>query len=370
MYLKLNTIILVMYNSENTTLTCYLHNVSEVKNASESKRKYFNCIIQSNKKLVRAVCFSPEKRTELQTLAKTKSPVKMKNYKRSNNDNDDLTITKYTKITPVDKAEVEFVYAEELSSSATGKPVNILSILNLAPEQLILVKGKVLKMSGVKIQTTRFGKLQKQDVIIADSTAHIKLVLWGEYVNTLQLNKTYTLKNVRVKPTRFEHFLNTPKNEDFNAVEATEYTTPVVEYEDEVDTTCMINATILGVKQASKALCCSGCQKRDVEIINPNKAICRSHSCQLQQRPSSCTTHWALRLLLKPDKGSKNILLRLDHNATEALLHVLHPNYQLGLATEDEIVVTLLENYQTSFAFTYDSLTSQVSSICGSKKVD
>ena len=37
------------------------------------------------------------------------------------------------------------------------------------------------------MQSTRYGKLKKQDAVIADSTAHIKVVLWGDHVNPLQL---------------------------------------------------------------------------------------------------------------------------------------------------------------------------------------
>jgi hypothetical protein len=39
----------------------------------------------------------------------------------------------------------------------------------------------------------------KQDVVVADPTATIKIILWGDFVNSLELDNTYTLKNVRVK---------------------------------------------------------------------------------------------------------------------------------------------------------------------------
>lgn len=340
-------------------MTCYLHSVSEVKNASESKRKYFNCIVQSNNKPIRAVCFSPEKRPELQAVAATKSPVKIKNYKQSNND--DLTITKFTKITPLDNKDVDFAYSEELSSIGTGKPVGILSIPKLAAEQLIVVKGKVVKVSGVKMLSTRYGKLKKQDVVIADPTAHVKVVLWGDHVNALQLDQTYTLNNVRVKSTKFEHYLNTPRNEDFTAIDAAPFTTPVIEYEDDVDTTSTVNGTILGVQNTSKSLGCNNCQKRAVDIIAPHKAVCQS--CGFQQPPSACTPFWTLRILLKPKNGQKNIHLQLDCNTTEALLHLINPAFQLGSATEEDIITIILENYKTSLVFTYDTLTSQVSEV-------
>ncbi|CAB3978458.1 Hypothetical predicted protein [Paramuricea clavata] len=178
---------------EDTTINCYLHNISEVKNATGSQKKYFNCIVQGSDKPVRAIYFSPEKLPKLQAIATTKSPIKLKNYKRKS-------------AFPIWK-----------SLSAAANPVKISSVPNLASEQLIFVKAKVLKISGVKILSTRFGKLKKQDVIVADTTAHIKLVLWCDHVNSLQQDKTYQLKNVRIKSTKYKCYLNTPRNEDFKA---------------------------------------------------------------------------------------------------------------------------------------------------------
>ncbi len=94
-------------------------------------------------------------------------------------------------------------------------------------EQLITIKAKVLKVSGEKIQATRFGRLRKRDIIVADPTGYIKLVFWSDFVNTLDVNHTYVLKNVRIKCTKFENYLNTQKNEDFVAVDSTAFDVPI-----------------------------------------------------------------------------------------------------------------------------------------------
>ena len=52
------------------------------------------------------------------------------------------------------------------------------------------------------------------DITVANPMAHIKLVLWGNYLDTLQLTKIYALTNVGVKFTKSAHFLKTPKNEE------------------------------------------------------------------------------------------------------------------------------------------------------------
>ena len=78
-------------------------------------------------------------------------------------------------------------------------------------------------MSGVKVQSTRYGQLTKQDVIVADPKAHSKLVLWVEYVDTLpEFNKTCALNNIRVKFTKIEHYLDTPRNEEMKVTEVSQ----------------------------------------------------------------------------------------------------------------------------------------------------
>ena len=103
--------------SDSTSINCYFHNISPVKTASTSNKKYFNCVVQCGDKSVRAVCYSPEKRAELHALASTRSPVKLDNYKRPNNRDDDFVITKFTKIVPIDKKEIDFSFSEELTTN-------------------------------------------------------------------------------------------------------------------------------------------------------------------------------------------------------------------------------------------------------------
>ena len=76
-------IIVYRFISFLETMLCYLHNISQVKTVTETKRKYFNCVLQCDDKPRRGICFSGEKRAEMQAVATTKSPVKIKNFKRA-----------------------------------------------------------------------------------------------------------------------------------------------------------------------------------------------------------------------------------------------------------------------------------------------
>ena len=67
-----------------------------------------------------------------------------------------------------------------------------------------------------------------------DSTTSTKLILWEDYVNSLEVNKTYLLKNLRVKITKNERYLNTAKTEKFTFMEATPFADPLVEIDEDL----------------------------------------------------------------------------------------------------------------------------------------
>ena len=157
-------------------------------------------------------------------------------------------ITKFTRIILVDK-EIHF------PSKMTSQPLQLGHhlIYQIFKKQHLsnrYLKAKVVSLSGIN-QSTRYGQLKKQDIIVADPTTYIKLVLWENYVDTLQLNKIYAKNNVRVKFAKSADNLKTQKNEEIKAAEVRPYTIPLVDYKDEVSTLSTVNRKNLDVQKPS-----------------------------------------------------------------------------------------------------------------------
>ena len=186
---------LILTGSE---LSCYIHAVSPVKKADRNERRYFNPILQTKDESIRAVCFTPEKQSELKTLENVKSPVKIQNFKKPVKD---ILLNRFTKIKAIEKSEIDFNWADICNSE--GVVPNISSIQNVAGEQVISLKGEIAQLSGLKyVNTLHYGKLKKQEVIVRDTTSSTKLILWEEHVDLLELNEIYLLKNLRLKATK------------------------------------------------------------------------------------------------------------------------------------------------------------------------
>lgn len=335
-------------NSGNPVLDCYLHNVTEVRKATSSNKRYFNCIVQS---ILHCA--------ELKTVATAKSPIKMKNFRQQNDD--DLIITKWTNITPLNQDKISFPYSEDLAASTSGQPISLSAIHNLAGEQLISIKGQTTSISGVKIITTQFsGKTKKQELIVRDNTAWVKVVLWGNHVDSLQLNKTYIFKNLRVKVTKYERYLNTPRNDEFTATECEEFTTPLVPVEEDVNTMSTFHGRILGIQTATKSLVCLGCNKKSVEVAG-NKAVCQS--CGLSQSAKACATCWLARVLVRPDDSSRNLRLVLPNEMIERFISITGSTVKLPEVTEEGLDLSILDSSSKKFKITFDNINYMVTDI-------
>ena len=123
-------------------MNCFVHGVSPVKDATNNKRKYFNCTLQcEDKKVIRAVCFSPKRQNQIKMLSQTRSLVKVQNFQLQYEDSGpdgDIVITKYTKIAPI-KKDVNFTFSDKLIASSSN--VELSSLNNLLQLKLKLSKS-------------------------------------------------------------------------------------------------------------------------------------------------------------------------------------------------------------------------------------
>ena len=164
----------------------------------------------------------------MKTLEKVESPVKIQNFQKPDKD---ILLNKFTKIKPIEKSEIDFIRAEICNSE--GLVPNLSSLQNVAGEQVISVKGEIAQLSGVKyVNALHHGKLKRQEVVVRDTTSSTNLMLWEENVDCLELNKTYLLKNVRMKATKTDRYLNTTKSEKFTLSETEPFQYPLVEVDE------------------------------------------------------------------------------------------------------------------------------------------
>lgn len=353
-----------MEERKEDELHCYIHAMSPMKNAKSSNRKYFDCTLQNKDTTVRAVCFSPEKFSELNTLQKTMTPVKITNYNTSaaSSGKEDIIILSKTRISPITSNEIDFPHLTELTAS--GILPDLSALEKLAAEQLVTIKAEVAQVSAVKTLHTQYqGVLKKQEVIIRDPTTSVKLLLWENSIEMLELNKTYILQNIKLKRSKKEMYLNTTKADKFTFSETSAFTTPLVTIEEDVKTTSTITARILGIQQASQTLACISCNKKVIAIPD-HPILGKCEACKLMQAITSSEANWYMRILVQ-NTSANNEKLRLgfNHEYLTKLMEMLQPSFNVKTAKENDILKAILTNPDKCFSLTYDTIDYKVTDL-------
>uniref|UniRef100_K1QWP4 Uncharacterized protein n=1 Tax=Magallana gigas TaxID=29159 RepID=K1QWP4_MAGGI len=98
---------------------------------------------------------------------------------------------------------------EDDHDSAGEKFKTLKEVQNTPEFNKVAVEVKILSAKEVSVQIVRELPIQKQEVIVGDSTATMKLTLWDEIVTKLEIGKSYRLNQLS---TRL--FQNAPEDND------------------------------------------------------------------------------------------------------------------------------------------------------------
>lgn len=147
---------------------------------------------------MRGVCFSPEKKSNFDNVTKSKSPVKIKNFRIQESQAGEINVM-------MDKRTILDVYEDDVKFKRitmvdTSRIISISDISSVSLNQLITVKAKVCNLSGKKKVHSLKDPLTKVNGQLVDPTGSIPIVLWETFTEAVdQEGKTYTFRNLRVK---------------------------------------------------------------------------------------------------------------------------------------------------------------------------
>ena len=157
--------------------------------------------------MVKAICFSPEKTAPLTKAMETKSPIKIKKYEY-NDKFKNIVIKNNTSITDSQES-----FAFTPPTSLQGKIQTIDSLNSTTPQQLVTLKATVKNVPGPKTVKIEKGTLAKLSATLVDPSGSIHAVFWEEWVNFVEVNKTYVFTNLRMRKDNYtgELYVDTAK---------------------------------------------------------------------------------------------------------------------------------------------------------------
>ena len=163
---------------------------------------------------------------------------------------------------------------------------------DMADRQSVNALGKVVDVGdpGEVTSASSSQPLQKQDVIIADSKAAVRVVLWERSIGLLEMGKTYNLRNIAVRSYNGNKYLSC--SESSECAGAPDYgevqDRSAVEETSSIDQ--IITGEIISVMFVDQYACCVACKSK-VEAVDDVVGRCKKCSAMIQlSRCASGTT--------------------------------------------------------------------------------
>ena len=320
----------------------YLHNLSPLK----KNGGYFDFQIQTKHKTVRAVCFSPQKRKLLKSYFDKESPVKLKKCRLETKCNsEDLMLEDDSEIEPL--TDIDF--------SKIDLPTNftIATLKNVSIGQLVAIKAKVVSTNEKK--EVKNGTLSLMEAHLIDEHDSIKIVLWEQYIDQVNVNKTYTFTNVRVKKNALtkEIYLNTAKRDQSEISEAPPFDTPLA-----IPVNCINDhntitqeGEVIAVDKISSYYSCYKCSKK-VDPTNCKGVLLGTCNCckSGKQKLKANQHKWVAEIAFH--NGNENITLTVFHNIFQVIFHDLEiDSYKSAEMSQNQISDILLQlpNIEVSY---------------------
>ena len=184
--------------------------------------------------------------------------------------------------------------------------------------------------------------MRKQEAQLVDKTACIRLILWEDLVSVLQEEKTYLMKNVRLKENRGEKYVNTAKGEKFLYEETVPYDEVVQVNDYECPKEAEVSGIIVGLRNVTKYYSCFSCNKKVIVDATGKHGICSSKSCNRAQKLSSCNDQWFIKIVIQPeDRKDKTVILSVFHEGVQKLTS-LSEDISISSVSEDELMRCIL----------------------------
>lgn len=289
--------------------------LTEVQTARNSTTNYFNCRIQTGQEeAVRTVCYSPQKRMNLNQAFLNKSPVKIIGVKqtpskRFHTREEEFTIAKHAKISP---ASLSFSFNESFSNQLC----TITQALGKDLYETVDVKAKVLKKAENKQVIIKDGEKAKykSDCLIADETNSVKLVLWEGIIDKIHAGKTYHFKQLKLGIFDDVKYLNTSEATDPQEIDDLQninLTTPEIK-----DNT--IEGRCIGV-QIKRTASCIVCNMTINEAQLESETV-TCNNCNMTTLSSICNTKLVAQIVIQTMQEKKILKFTCFNDAISSFL--------------------------------------------------
>lgn len=251
------------------------------------KATYFEGKLVDDHRQVRVVGFNPTQRTTLADFQAKSVPINVADCQiKQARHSSDLEIVMHSRTTI--QASPKKISTN--ISAATSSAITLDQMQSLNDYDKLSFEAKVLSVD----QPAKVAKgLTKQDIVLADKHASVKLTLWQDKVNTVDLDESYRFTNVVVRSYQNTKYLSMPK--EGASIEQISDIGDVAEDDTTSLDVTIEGAKVIGVASLEDQHACLACKSK----VNPvDDTIGACTKCDMHQLLDKCTKQLKTKLYI------------------------------------------------------------------------
>ena len=227
------------------------------------------------------------------------------------------------------------------ASLTNTNDIQLSQLSALAVGQKVNVRAKVIALATPEIIDKKDGKqLTLQNISIADAGRCVKLSLWEESIGTLKQDRTYYIKDVRVREYNHRKMLSATPDWTFHEIsDLGDVIEELSDTEDEITTNDILTGEIDVVITLEDYPCCKTCKSKVKHIII-DTLISQCTKCDAMMKTKKCETATTAKVILDCDENRTvtmftNVITKLitginGHSTATKLLNVPPHNFTVA----------------------------------------
>ena len=156
-----------------------------------------------------------------------------------------------------------------------------------------------------------------QDITIIDDSTCCTLVLYGDYVDSLEKGTTYTLENVRIRKVNGFVYLNTSPLQPFSFHKSVDFV--ALARVNTPDSRSTSTFRVLGVSKINMSYFCKMCSRKG-NLTQDNKFQCEK--CSIKVNKSSASLKLTMTLPMENVTTKEQLLLYFNYDSTMAMINL------------------------------------------------
>ena len=205
-----------------------------------------------------------------------------------------------------------------------AKTVSLDELTVFVPNQRVVVNVKVLEVDAVEEVTKKgsWRSLDKQEVLVADHSEVIRVVLWEKDVNRMEKGKSYCLHSVNTRTYQDRVYLSVSDCTSIKEIaDIGEVAEPDCEEERSRSTAVGENfiGNIVSVTSVDVYKSCMACSGK--VVINSSGDLACCTKCNAMQRAATgCVDAMVARVMLQSIEGNERRKVTIFHNILSKII--------------------------------------------------